>query len=130
MSPVVLVAALTSPAITRRSLLGLLAGSGLGLLVGCSSGPSEQERACAAVTATFPQAPAGLVVIGTRYQELYPDDDPSQVGLDLPEDDPDAAVAALRDRVRADFDAGEIVDVDGWVLARSEARAAAVLAGC
>ena len=120
---------MTAP-IPRRAALALLAGSGLGLVVGCSSGPSAEERACERVQGAVPEVPRGLVVIGTRYRELHPDDDWNAVGEDLPRQDGARALDALTDRVRTDFETGDVVDVDGWVLARSEARAAAVLAGC
>jgi hypothetical protein len=119
----------TGTTVSRRTVLGLLAGSGIGLLVGCGSGPSADERACGAVQASIPEAPAGLVAIGARYRQLFPDDDLTAVGRDLPEE-PGAALAALSERVRADFAAGDTVDVDGWVLSRTEARAAAIVAGC
>jgi hypothetical protein len=103
----------------RRTLLLLLGGSGLGLVVGCTDSSSDE-------TGTICDAPdevlAGVVVVGTRYRELAPDDD-----LDLGDD---LGIDALRERVRADFEAGETVDVDGWVLALTEARAAALLADC
>ena len=41
------------------------------------------------------------------------------------DDDP---VTAAAERIREEFAGGETVVVDGWVLARSEARAAAILA--
>lgn len=117
-----------SPVLGRRTLLGLLAGSGLGLLVGsCSDGgPSSQELVCGAVG----DVPPGLVTIGTRYRELHPDDDPAIVGDGLSADDPSGSLASLRRRVQSDFESGDVVDVDGWVLARTEARAAALLSGC
>lgn len=126
----------TRSGLHRRTVLGLFAGTGLALLVGCSDdGSSAEALVCDAVgSGAAPGAtadvPAGLVAIGTRYRELFPDDDPSAVGDGLPDDDPAAGLAALSDRVRADFESGDVVDVDGWVLARTEARAAAVLAGC
>ncbi|MDZ7676291.1 MAG: hypothetical protein U5K30_14635 [Acidimicrobiales bacterium] len=121
----------TRTTIDRRTMLGLLAGSGLGLLVGCSSDGSEagapaRRLACDDVTGAFEATP-GLVAIGTRYRELHPDDDPADAGADLPAGD---LADALRAQVRADFDAGRTVDVDGWVLARTEARVAALLATC
>ncbi len=120
---------MTPTTIGRRTLLGLLGGSALGLLVGCSTGADREERACDAVAGAVPDAPAGLLAIGVRYRQLQPDDDIHAIESDLPEEAPDA-LAELAGRVRADFETGDIVDVDGWVLARTEARAAALLAGC
>lgn len=120
----------TPAAIDRRTMLGLLAGSGIAFLVGCSDGsrgsPPGGQLACGDVTGPF-EATDGLVAIGTRYRELYPDDDPADAGADLPDGD---LGEVLRARVRDDFEAGRTVDVDGWVLARTEARIAALLAGC
>lgn len=116
--------------IGRRTLLALFGGSALGLVVGCSSGPSDEERACESIRGAIPEVPAGLVAIGTRYRELHPDDDIHAVAPESSDGDPVSVLAQLSEQVRADFDAGDVVDVDGWVLARTEARAAAVLAGC
>ncbi|MGK2930314.1 MAG: hypothetical protein ACSLFO_12135 [Acidimicrobiales bacterium] len=116
--------------IGRRTLLALFGGSALGLLVGCRAGPSDEERACASIQDAIPDVPAGLVAIGTRYRELHPDDDIHAVASGSSDGDPASILAQLIERVRADFDAGDVVDVDGWMLARTEARAAAVLAGC
>lgn len=120
---------MTPATIGRRTLLGLLGGSALGLVVGCSPGEDRSARACDAVTGAISEVPAGLIAIGLRYRELQPDDDIHDIGSGLPDGEADAR-AELAQRVRADFDAGDVVDVDGWVLARTEARAAAVLAGC
>lgn len=117
----------------RRRMLGLLAGSSVGLVVGgCSFFGEESSFGCADLEGAY-EPTSGLVAIGSRYRELYPDDDPSAVGDAVPEADGDEGVAldvVFTEQVRADFDAGDIVDVDGWVLARSEARVAALLATC
>lgn len=104
----------------RRTVLLLFGGSSLGLLVGCSD-PSSDEDAAASICDTD-EVLAGVAVVGARYRALAPDDD-----LDLGDD---VGIDALRERVRADFEAGDTVDVDGWVLSRTEARAAALLADC
>jgi hypothetical protein len=44
----------------------------------------------------------------------------------MDQDDPEALRRFLLDRVRADFDANRTVVADGWVLARTEARQAAL----
>jgi len=90
----------------------------------------------------LPEAGAGLalafkhrqsaIAIGRRYLSRYPDDAlPGLLARGLqPADrgDPAAARAALRARVREDFERGDTVLLDGWVLARSECRACAALA--
>lgn len=117
----------------RRTLLGLLAGSSLGLVVGgCSFFGDEAAFGCDDLDGVY-EPTAGLVTIGTRYRELYPDDDPSAVGDLVPETEDDEGLdlqQRFAEQVRADFDAGDTVDVDGWVLARSEARIAALLTDC
>lgn len=121
--------------LSRRTLLGLVAGSSLGLLVGgCSLiGGDESGLSCDDLDGVY-EASAGLVAIGTRYRELYPDDDPGAAADALALDEADGQAPdlaeALAGQVRADFDADDVVDVDGWVLARTEARIAALLADC
>lgn len=72
--------------------------------------------------------PAGVIAIGAAYMAERPEeaDLPALLTL-LPSPDGDVAAAA-RAGVAADFEAGDTVVLDGWVLATSEARAAAVLA--
>lgn len=115
--------------LSRRTVLALLAGSGVGVLVGCSGGGGADDAAldlderCAEVD----RALRGLAIIGVRYRELHPDDDPVAALGDLPDVD---QLGRLAERVTADFAAGDVVDVDGWILARTEARAAAALVAC
>jgi hypothetical protein len=114
----------------RRTVLALLAGSGLGLVVGCSDGSGATERACQLVSDAVPEVPEGLLAIGTRYRELHPDDEWQRIGDELGDRPDEGSLEALSSRVRADFAAGDVVTVDGWVLARTEARAAAALSAC
>ncbi len=73
------------------------------------------------------EVPPGVIAIGIAYLSLRPDeaDLETLLGL-LPSPDGDV-VASARTRVADDFTAARTVDVDGWVLAESEGRAAAVL---
>ncbi len=87
-----------------------------------------------------PDAGLGLVfkhrqsalAIGRRYLSRYPDDAGAQAfARDLRRagaGDPTAARLALRARVREDFERGDTVLLDGWVLARGECQACAALA--
>ncbi len=76
--------------------------------------------------------PDSAIAIGRRYLSHYPDgagaralaDDLRRAGAG----DPTAARSALRVRVREDFERGDTVLLDGWVLARSECRACAAVA--
>jgi hypothetical protein len=72
------------------------------------------------------------IAIGRRYLARYPDEaSPQRLAQALRPaagDGPAAARRALRARVRADFERGDTVLLDGWVLARSECQACAALA--
>lgn len=80
-------------------------------------------------------AERSLVAVGRRYLEAHPDEASvafllralPQLGADIPSD-PATGLGGLRDQVTEDFAAGDIVSVDGWSLARTEARAAALYA--
>jgi hypothetical protein len=72
------------------------------------------------------------IAIGRRYLSRYPGEAvPQRLAEDLRRagaGDPAATRRALRARVREDFERGETVLLDGWVLARSECQACAALA--
>ena len=72
------------------------------------------------------------IAIGQRYLSCYPDDGaPGELAADLHRasgGDPVAARTALRARVRQDFERGDTVLLEGWVLARSECHACAAVA--
>ena len=71
---------------------------------------------------------AGVIAVGEAYLRAVPEEaDLAALLAALPAPDGDV-VAAARRYVKADFESGRIVAVDGWMLARSEARAAAALA--
>lgn len=76
--------------------------------------------------------PDSAIAIGRRYLGRYPDGAASQALADelsrAGAGDPAAVRAALRARVRQDFERGDTVLLDGWVLARSECQACAALA--
>ncbi len=74
--------------------------------------------------------PDSAIAIGRRYLSRYPDhagaralaDELGRAGAG------DLARSALRARVREDFERGDTVLLEGWVLARSECRACAAVA--
>jgi hypothetical protein len=69
------------------------------------------------------------IAIGRRYLDRYPDDAlPAVLAEHANTGDPAAARSALRAGIRQDFERGDTVLLDGWVLARSECRACAALA--
>jgi hypothetical protein len=76
----------------------------------------------------FADVDPGVIAVGTRYVQTHPDDADLTALLDsFPEVDGDPLDAAAT-LSREEFRRGDTVVVDGWVLARSEARAAAVIA--
>ena len=71
---------------------------------------------------------ASAIAIGRRYLERFPSDPHREV---LGEDRRlagETARSALRARVKQDFERGDTVTLDGWILSRSECRACAALA--
>lgn len=75
---------------------------------------------------------ASAIAIGRRYLGHFPNDPRHEVlaeGRRLAgETDPTVARSALRARVKQDFERGDTVTLDGWILSRSECRACAALA--
>jgi hypothetical protein len=97
--------------------------------IGMRSFAADEERLRRAV----PQA-ARASALGRAYLARAPGEaDPVRLaaaiiaGLGAPVDD-ERLPALIRARVRADFAAGDIVTIDGWVLSRTEARLAALWA--
>ncbi len=69
----------------------------------------------------------GIIALGRRVLETTGETDLESLVAALPDGEGDPVERAAR-FVRDDFLAGRTVTVDGWVLAVSEARAAAVIA--
>jgi hypothetical protein len=72
--------------------------------------------------------------VGESYRSAYPDEDDVEVlEAALPDfeglsgREVQDRLDTLNQQVRADFAAGDIVNVDGWLLAVTEARAAALV---
>lgn len=87
---------------------------------------AAQEGAASQVAAG--DVPEGVIVVGEGYLRAVPEEaDLATLLAALPAPDGDVAAAARR-RIAADFTNGDTVAVDGWLLSRSEARAAAALA--
>ena len=70
-----------------------------------------------------------IIALGQRVVEVTGENDVAELFVRLPaaerDSDPLERAAA---RVRADFEQSDTITVDGWILAASEARAAAVIA--
>lgn len=68
--------------------------------------------------------------IGAAYVAEVPDESSPAILSDLtgvPAGDPDALGAALGEpEVGADFAAGEVIELEGWLFSRTEARLAAL----
>ncbi len=120
-------------ALSRRSFVRLAA-----IAAAAAAGPVGAGSR--AIPQVLPGAGLGLgfehrksaIAIGRRYLARYPDDAlPAALAQDLRRagaGDPAAARRALGARVRDDFERGDTVALDGWILARSECRACAALA--
>lgn len=73
-------------------------------------------------------ATAGVIAVGKAYLRTRPDEaDPATLMTALGATDGDVVAAARRSRA-GDFASGRTVNVDGWILSSSEARAAALIA--
>ena len=133
--------------ITRRSMLALLgagATAGIAAVVGrrfVADTDAPVETATGdAVTAADPggielDATSPIGRIGAAYLALVPDEaSRSQLVELIPELDGvpageiEAHLVDLGPRVAEDFAAGDTIVIDGWVLARTEGRAAALVA--
>lgn len=142
-------------AASRRSVLKIGGGGALALVIGgvagwldrrddtpadgappttsSPSGPSTtttSQPATSAAPVVLPNVGAvdpGIIALGQRVVATtgWSDLGALLAAVPAPEDDPIAQAATV---VRDEFRAGDTVDVDGWVLARSEARAAAIVA--
>jgi len=130
--------------ITRRQLLigagGVMALTTTGALGLVACGGDEEPATPA--DATRPDVD-GLDAIGVAYVAVTPDEDRrdavlAALGLDAPADadtvvddaalDPTTLLAARATSIRSDYATGEVVELDGWVLSRTEARIAALAA--
>jgi hypothetical protein len=117
--------------LSRRGFIGgcvALAGLGLGVS-GCRNRAElleEGRRLTAGITEREHWA-----IIGRSYLDgsgLKLGDLVEQLGAAGGSGEPGQASPPLADRVRLDFEQGRTIRVDGWVLAETEARMAAVVA--
>ena len=91
---------------------------------------SASSPAPPAVVPVIPDGAAtpGVLAVGRAYLRQTPGEaDTAVLMAALVADDPDPVAAAGR-LVASDFALGRTVELDGWVLSVSEARAAAVVA--
>lgn len=130
---------------SRRAAIKIGGGGALALLIGGTAGwldrrddtaatsggrpttPSSTSTTGPVVVPTIGEVDPGLVTLGRRVVDTQGWDDLRELlaAVPDPDGDPLAQAAAV---VRDEFRAGVTVRVDGWVLARSEAQAAAAIA--
>jgi hypothetical protein len=120
----------------RRRFLWSLAG-----VAGCALGGGifwwrQATRAGILERLTAPlSGSAAAQRLGTLYLERYPDESVPERLASLVLEDVDASAlsagpedvaAAFRTRTARDFDEGRVVEVDGWILSRTELRVCAL----
>lgn len=123
---------MSAPAMSRRRLLGWMAGGGAWLGLGGLAG-----LGCSALRGG--EDPDGVVAgigrVGAAHLDGEAAGDTAQDlstgvphGWEPPTSVPLSDLAVLGEAARADFASGRTVDVAGWRLARTEADAAALIA--
>lgn len=131
-----------SPDISRRTVVKGLGVGGV-ILGGAVVGWQVLDDGAAPPATTEPPPPpepwtplgVALVAVGRRYLDAVPEEADRDVllaalpalGGTVPAD-PATGLAVLAPQVAEDHAAGETVVLDGWVLSRTEGRAAALYA--
>lgn len=113
---------------------GALVATGVGVALVADGGDGEGDGGSSAGgEPTDVPADAALAALGERYlREVPAERDPAVLRAALPAldgsvpADPATQLAALREQVAADYEADEVVELDGWLIARTEGRAAAL----
>ena len=115
----------------RRRFLGLMGTAAATFLIGGAVGGCSDVGDAAVPTSTRPTADAATRRIGERYLAATPgehDEAVLRAGLSpaIADADPGGQRAAVDRAVRADFEAGRLVELDGWLLSENECRLAAL----
>ena len=125
----------------RRSFVELTSIALVGSMVpvvGCSSSPTRLERILSLPSALAAiHNPETIAALGESYRISVPDEDNleelrNMLLLDvednvIAQDTDDATLKQLlEERVKSDFDQGETVILDGWILSKTEARQCAL----
>jgi hypothetical protein len=134
---------LSDDGITRRAALALLGSGAAAVLVGGAAARELLEYDSSNTSGPprdpLPDAAArldGIARVGARYRELVTDEaDRAALLAAIPmaeelADEPSALedeIGARREQIRSDFATGDVVQVDGWRLSRTEARLAALV---
>lgn len=118
--------------LTRRQALALLAGGGVAALGVGALVRSRDDDPTGDDPAAPPVDAADALALGAAVLAAHPTllADPVAIdGIDPAEvqADPVAALVA-RDRIEADYADGTVLDVQGWVLSRTECAVAALAA--
>ncbi|MDE0701458.1 MAG: hypothetical protein F4Y27_04520 [Acidimicrobiaceae bacterium] len=139
--------------ISRRQVLRLGSGGALGLVIGAGAGwfdrardpspkmvaaptPTPAGTTTSTTTTAAPVTVTGIgevdpriITLGQRVVEVTGENDITELLAKLPAADQDGdPLERAAARVRTDFETSDTITVDGWILAASEARAAAVIA--
>lgn len=122
--------------LSRRSFVAsLLALFGLGAAAGCR--PPYDAREVARELTGFLPSSGGWRELGRAYLRTRPDERSlaflterivRDLGWSPPQPAPGPVQELIRTRIRDEFESGEVVRIQGWVLATTEARLAALLA--
>ncbi len=107
-------------------------------LASCSASPSRLERILSLPSALAAiNDPETIVALGESYRTTVPDESTSEKLIDkllldvednvIAQDTDDAAlIELLEEKVKSDFDQGETIILDGWILSKTEARQCAL----
>ena len=137
--------------VSRRQVLRLGSGGALALVIGGAAGWLDRSRSTTSeitsatsttttsTTTTTTVAPVTvtgigevdprILTLGQRVVEVTGENDIAELLAQLPTVDPNSdPLERAAARVRTDFETSDTITVDGWILAASEARAAAVIA--
>jgi hypothetical protein len=115
--------------VTRRTLLRFLCG-GTALMLGMGRRVTADEAAHGTAPA---ETAAAFERMGRRYLASVPAERDravlaKELGMAGIGSDVLAQVTALEQAVRRDFERGDVLVLDAWILSRTELRAAALLA--
>ncbi len=134
--------------LSRRAVLALLGGGAGAVVVGGAvvlrsdddgGGPTRPDAVLDPLRDPLrdnPDRMDGIARVGARYRELVPEEATRAAllaAIPMAEELPAAPraleeeIGAQRDQIRADFEAGDVVAVDGWQFSRTEARLAALI---
>lgn len=118
----------------RRTFVQIVSAGAVGLSLPALPAPAADLSASALARPAFLTRLGGEALVhrlGTAYLEASPGErDPQRLAAAIAagrhEELGDRAAPGIEDRIRRDFEASRTVCVDGWILARTEARQCAL----